>query len=279
MNGDGFEYVTSADLSSPRRKPYLTELPGDYVGDLVVLEWLEFLVAASDVTDAFRAINYYERIEWIGPDAGDRLRDFLSGFGSIDRNLVDRPGTDHLHLDHHTRSLRYITQLNGTNTHTLLLNRWDDLTGSFVGGEVGGATSGQPAPQPTASGHKRTANGHKRTASNHGRTAHGRQSSPPQQQGPGQSANDDYPPKHPAHDDHAAAPANAGAHEYANGHDAGRKRPGNGTDAGNDTGTEAGNGDGNGNRNGNGTEPRPMTDPNPRSGRDEPADGGWGHGR
>ncbi|MDB2294551.1 flagella accessory protein C, partial [Halorubrum ezzemoulense] len=114
----GFEYVGEDDLSGSgnRGKPYLTELPGDYVGDLLVMEWLEFLVSESDVTDAVRAINYYERIEWIGPDAAARLRDFLSGFGTIDRNLVDRPGTDRLVREHNTRSLRYVTQRNGTSS-------------------------------------------------------------------------------------------------------------------------------------------------------------------
>jgi len=128
-SGDAFEYVDNEDLAEHRRKPYLTELPGDYVGDLLVMEWLEFLVAAGDVTDAVRAVNYYERIEWVGPAAADRLREFLSGFGTVDRNLVDRPGTDHLGRDHHTRSLRYITQLNGADSHLLLLDRWDDLVG------------------------------------------------------------------------------------------------------------------------------------------------------
>ena len=128
-SGDAFEYVDNEDLAEHRRKPYLTELPGNYVGDLLVMEWLEFLVAAGDVTDAVRAVNYYERIEWVGPAAADRLREFLSGFGTVDRNLIDRPGTDHLGRDHHTRSLRYITQLNGADSHLLLLDRWDDLVG------------------------------------------------------------------------------------------------------------------------------------------------------
>jgi len=134
-SGDGFEYVREGDLSGTRGKPYLTELPGDYVGDLLVMEWLEFLVSESDVTDAVRAINYYERIEWVGPEPPRAARDFLSGFGTIDRNLVDRPGTDRLVREHHTRSLRYVTQLNGTSGHLLLLDRWDDLAGgSLVGG-------------------------------------------------------------------------------------------------------------------------------------------------
>ena len=162
MNGDGFEYVGQNDLSGGGRKPYLTELPADYVGDLLVMEWLEFLVSESDVTDAVRAIHYYERIEWVGADAAARLRDFLSGFGTIDRNLVDRPGTDQLVREHHTRSLRYITQLNGTSSHTVLLDRWDDLAGGSL---VGGAVTPSRGPR----GRRRT--GHENTADRRGRGA------------------------------------------------------------------------------------------------------------
>jgi flagellar protein FlaE/flagellar protein FlaC len=145
---DEFEYVGADNLSTSgtHAKPYLTKLPADYVGDLLVMEWLEFLVSESDATDAVRAINYYERIEWIGGDAAARLRDFLSGFGTIDRNLVDRPGTDQLFREHHTRSLRYITQLNGTNSQTILLDRWDDLAGkSLVGSRRSTPRSGANA--------------------------------------------------------------------------------------------------------------------------------------
>ncbi len=124
-----FQFVSPDQLSSGGEKPYLTELPGDYVGDLVVMEWLEFLVGKSTVTDAARAVNYYERIEWIGADVADQLRSFLSGFGDIDRNKVDRPGTEHLARNHHIKSLKYIMQLNGTTATSVILDRWDTLSG------------------------------------------------------------------------------------------------------------------------------------------------------
>ena len=210
-NGGGFEYVTEGDLSGRRGKPYLTELPADYVGDLLVMEWLEFLVSASDVTDAVRAINYYQRIEWIGPDAADRLRDFLSGFGTIDRNVVDRPGTERLVREHHTRSLRYITQLNGTSSHTVLLDRWDDLTG-------GSLVGGSPPPTPRCRNRRQTSEERDRH-----RTTH-----------------------------------DGASHDGSRGHD------------GRDRSVDRGD---------NGASPRPMNDPNPRSDRGDPADGGWGDGR
>ncbi|WP_418285571.1 FlaD/FlaE family flagellar protein [Halorubrum sp. DTA46] len=214
-SGDGFEYVQKDDLSGSRGKPYLTELPGDYVGDLLVMEWLEFLVSESDVTDAVRAINYYERIEWVGPNAAARLRDFLSGFGTIDRNLADRSGTDRLVREHHTRSLRYVTQLNGTSGHLLLLDRWDDLAGgSLVGGGA-----------PAFGGDRGRPDGR---------------------------------------EDHEAWRRSGG-----DGHDS----RGDGHDSRDDRDRRA---DG---RERNGGSTRPMNDPDPRSDRADPADGGWGDGR
>ncbi|WP_280537760.1 FlaD/FlaE family flagellar protein, partial [Halopenitus sp. POP-27] len=125
---DGFEYVDDEDLEPARRDPYLRSLPEGYVGDLLVMEWLEYLVETATVTDAARAIRYYERIDWVSPSVAERLRDFLAGFGQVDRNVVVRPGTDELDRDHHTRSLRYIIQLNEATTRDVLVERWDDLT-------------------------------------------------------------------------------------------------------------------------------------------------------
>ena len=129
----GFEFVEEDDLSDEPDKPYLTSLPGDYVGDLMVMEWLEFLVEESTTTDAVRAVNYYQRVEWIDEDVADQLKGFLSGFGDIDRNLMDRPGTDHLDLDHHTRSLKYIMQLTDATAESVVIDRWPQLSGGMHG--------------------------------------------------------------------------------------------------------------------------------------------------
>ncbi|WP_435063393.1 FlaD/FlaE family flagellar protein [Halobaculum sp. EA56] len=129
----GFEFVEEDDLSDEPDKPYLTSLPGDYVGDLMVMEWLEFLVEESTTTDAVRAVNYYERVEWIDEEVADQLKGFLSGFGDIDRNLMDRPGTEHLDLDHHTRSLKYIMQLTDATAESVVIDRWPQLSGGMHG--------------------------------------------------------------------------------------------------------------------------------------------------
>ena len=131
----GFEFVGSDDLSAQPQKPYLTALPGDYVGDLMVMEWLEYLVEESDATDAVRAINYYRRVEWVDDDVADRLKAFLSGFGDIDRNRVDDPGTAQLTLDHHTQSLKYIMQLTNATAESVVIDRWPQLSGGRCGSQ------------------------------------------------------------------------------------------------------------------------------------------------
>jgi len=202
-----------------------------------VMEWLEFLVSESDVTDAVRAINYYERIEWVGPEAAARLRDFLSGFGTIDRNLVDRPGTDRLVREHHTRSLRYVTQLNGTSGHLLLLDRWDDLAGgSLVGG----------GPPPVSSGSRRRRGDH---------GGYGRR----EERTPREDRSSDGRDRHASENGHGGDAENRNGHAERRDDHADRR--------------------GSGGRERNGGSPRPMNDPNPRSDRADPADGGWGDGR
>ncbi|MFB6242669.1 MAG: FlaD/FlaE family flagellar protein, partial [Halobaculum sp.] len=124
----GFDFVEEDELSDEREKPYLHELPGDYVGDLLIMEWLEYLVEEGDTTDAVRAINYYERVEWLSPEVAEQLKSYLSGFGEIDRNLIDRPGTAKLDLQHHTQSLKYIMQLTNATAESVVLDRWPRLS-------------------------------------------------------------------------------------------------------------------------------------------------------
>ncbi|GAB7009660.1 FlaD/FlaE family flagellar protein [Halorubrum trueperi] len=251
-SGDGFEYVREDDLSGTRGKPYLTELPGDYVGDLLVMEWLEFLVSESDVTDAVRAINYYERIEWVGPAAAARLRDFLSGFGTIDRNIVDRSGTDRLVREHHTRSLRYVTQLNGTSGHLLLLDRWDDLAGgSLVGGGApafGSRGGGRSDTRDRTDRNDRTDRRDRRANENgHGSDADRRDGRAEPRDERTETRDERTEPRD------ERTESRDGRADRRTERPEGRER--------------------------NGGSPRPMNDPNPRSDRADPADGGWGDGR
>jgi flagellar protein FlaE/flagellar protein FlaC len=105
-------------------KPYLETVPSGYVGDLLVMEWLEYLVEQGDVEDAARAVEYYRRIQWVGEDAADELRDFLVGFGELDadREVTGAPST--LTIDHHVASLRYISRLTGSTADSVVFECW-----------------------------------------------------------------------------------------------------------------------------------------------------------
>ncbi|MFC6615157.1 FlaD/FlaE family flagellar protein [Halopenitus salinus] len=161
---DGFEYVDADELQPGRREPYLRSLPAEHVCDLLVMEWLEYLVETADVTDAARAIRYYERIDWISESVAEQLRAFLSGFGQVDRNEVIRPGTAVLERSHHTRSLQYVLRLADTDSRDVLLDRWEDLTERQLldlgnsriptaeEGENGTGTRSETGPEPGREG-------------------------------------------------------------------------------------------------------------------------------
>jgi flagellar protein FlaE len=80
-------------------------MPEGFAADLIVIEWLEFLVSESGYREASRAIDYYETIGWIDDAVADDLADYLRGFDDI------ADTDDSLTIDHHTESLRYISQL------------------------------------------------------------------------------------------------------------------------------------------------------------------------
>jgi len=86
-------------------KPYLATLPEGFASDLIVVEWLEFLVSEAGVRETASAIDYYESIDWIDERVADQLQEYLAGFESA--------GSGSLTIDHHTQSLKFISQLNG----------------------------------------------------------------------------------------------------------------------------------------------------------------------
>ena len=127
--GTGFDFLADDDVVEGPQRPYLDALPGGYVTDLLVMEWLEFLVEESTVTDAARAVNYYHRIGWVAEPVSADLREFLTGFGAVDLNRVNDPGCEHLTPEHHQKSLKYVMQLSGSTAESLVVDRWDSLSG------------------------------------------------------------------------------------------------------------------------------------------------------
>lgn len=114
---------TAGDGSIER--PYLDSLDPGYGNDLLVLEWLQFLVDQSTVEDAARSIAYYETIDWISESVAERLQTFLVGFDGGEDIEDDPQPHPSLAVDYHVESLRYISRLEGSSEGALLLNRKD----------------------------------------------------------------------------------------------------------------------------------------------------------
>ena len=86
-------------------KPYLRGLPESYAGELVVFEWLSFLLEKAGFRGANEAIDYYADVGWITEEVTDDLEDYLLG---LDETAGD--GGD-LSIDDHLLSLVHIAKL------------------------------------------------------------------------------------------------------------------------------------------------------------------------
>ena len=86
-------------------KPYLRGLPETYAGELIVFEWLTFLLETGGFRGANEAVDYYAEVGWITDAVSDDLEDYLLG-------LEDNGGDpDELAIDDHLLSLVHIAKL------------------------------------------------------------------------------------------------------------------------------------------------------------------------
>lgn len=108
--GDGTD--ASEPAAGSPGKPYLRALPGGFGAELLVMEWLDYLVSESSVPEAMRAVRYYGTVEWISEEVAAHLQTVLSGT-SPRRELAATDGgrPTELSVDHHTESLEYVSQL------------------------------------------------------------------------------------------------------------------------------------------------------------------------
>ena len=89
-----------------RSKPYLSAPPSTYAAEVLVFEWLEYLVAKVGFQRAAAALSYYASIGWITDDAEAALREYLRGVGGSDDGKDGR-----LDMDDHLLSLIYVARL------------------------------------------------------------------------------------------------------------------------------------------------------------------------
>ncbi|AZH24259.1 FlaD/FlaE family flagellar protein [Haloplanus aerogenes] len=107
-----FETSIARDLAALDRgaedlaRPYLSALPASLVAEALIFEWLEFLFLQAGRESVADALEFYERVGWLGADAAEALERYLSGIDDPRANA----GND-LDPDDHRVSLHYIARL------------------------------------------------------------------------------------------------------------------------------------------------------------------------
>ena len=86
------------------QKPYLSDLPTSYAAEIIIFEWLEFLVDKTGFRKALDALRYYRSIEWLTEETETRLHEYLQSFES-------EGGEGGLDRSDHLLSLVYIARL------------------------------------------------------------------------------------------------------------------------------------------------------------------------
>lgn len=77
-------------------KPYLTAIPDAYAAEIMVFEWLEFLLAKAGFKRTLDVLRYYAAIDWLAPEMVDQLRDYLTGLDEASGESSDLNRSDHM---------------------------------------------------------------------------------------------------------------------------------------------------------------------------------------
>ncbi|AOW80529.1 flagella-related protein E [Halodesulfurarchaeum formicicum] len=124
-----FGAATAADAAD---QPHLVDPPNGYLADVLLLEWLDYLVSEFDARNAIRAINHYERIGWIGEPMRDHCIGVLQGIADAEYPYRDESGPTDLTMDDHRRSLRYIEDLGTGHLDRAFGDRISTLQGDGI---------------------------------------------------------------------------------------------------------------------------------------------------
>lgn len=93
-------------MTDDLEKPYLRSLPDSYSAEVVIFEWLEYLVGMAGFKGALEALRYYRTIDWLTEDIEESLAGYLRSFD--DPNHNDSSG---LSRSDHQLSLVYVAKL------------------------------------------------------------------------------------------------------------------------------------------------------------------------
>lgn len=77
-------------------KPYLKRLPDAYAAEILVFEWLEFLLAKSGFKRTLDVLQYYRSIDWITDGLAEQLREYLTGLEEPTGDAGELTRADHM---------------------------------------------------------------------------------------------------------------------------------------------------------------------------------------
>lgn len=90
-------------------EPYLQSLAQTFATEVLMMEWLSMLIDVAGPGGAMKALDFYERIDWISPEIKRRLETMLSGAHDVG-DVPSRPPSD-LTAEEHNRSFAHIMRL------------------------------------------------------------------------------------------------------------------------------------------------------------------------
>ena len=148
--GDGTTSDAGGGAPVSGGKPYLETLPSGYVSDIVVMDWLEFLVEEAGVDGAARTIAYYKAIGWLDEPAADTLQTFLNGFGGTVED--DPEPRSELTVSHHNTSLRFINRIVNPDMEMVSFGDGRSQPGHAMGERGNASVNGRARTDPSGDG-------------------------------------------------------------------------------------------------------------------------------
>lgn len=98
--------LENTGLDGGLSKPYLDELPDSFGSEILVFEWLEFLLEQVGYKETMETLRYYESIDWLSSSIESILQEYASGCPVSEEHKKESLGKDD-----HLLSLLYIARL------------------------------------------------------------------------------------------------------------------------------------------------------------------------
>ncbi|WP_224268056.1 FlaD/FlaE family flagellar protein [Haloprofundus salinisoli] len=110
---DATESIPQAQVPS---EVYLRGLAPSFATEVLLMEWMTMLIDSAGPGGAMKAVDYYERINWIDESVKNHLEDLLGGVQTAP--LTADGVVDDLTSEEHSQSFAYIMKLDGLRATT-----------------------------------------------------------------------------------------------------------------------------------------------------------------